>query len=353
MGAASCLTFGLPKLNLRPDIFDTGPAQHRKTEFARFESCTASSSHQANTSVAKFSCTECEDTYMEGEAGTATTSISWRRHPDVDDRKPVVRTVPYAEFVLEHPDLDPTTLNADFFPDAVPYTEGSRDRVFYWRPALRDSSPPATDWSFVYASTHDLVDRSETAVGIRGLTTKLATGVAIVVDGTAGGDASVAHVRDYETPNLRIVDVTTDSIRLAMDGDDVEVTAGGRRRIELSPRTVELIGEVGSEKITPELSVRYPGCREIHHPASNASDRLFPSFDLDLTSLSNPLVVPVRNGELDHVVLATDLDVSLEERPYPERVLWQAFAYTAFDPRRESVPDIGRTDDDHLVVTAR
>jgi hypothetical protein len=290
---------------------------------------------------------------MEGEAGTATTSICWRRHPEVDDRKPVVRTIPYAEFVLEHPDLDPTTLNAEFFPDAVPYAERSRDRVFYWRPALRDSSPPAIDWSFVYATTHDLVGRSKTAVGIRGLTTELATGVAIVVDGTAGGDASMAHVRDYETPNLRIIDATPDSIRLAVDGDDVEVAAGGRRRIELSPRIVEVIDEDEPEEIAPELSVRYPGRREIHHPAPNASDRLFPSFDLDLTSLSNPLAVPIRNGELDHVALATDLGVSLEERPYPERVLWQAFAYTAFDPRRESVPNIGRTDDDHLVVTTR
>jgi len=290
---------------------------------------------------------------MKGEAGTATTSISWRRHPEVDDRNPVVRTVPYAEFVLEHPDLDPTTLNAEFFPDAVPYTESSRDRVFYWRPALRDSTPPATDWSFAYATTHDLVGRSETAVGIRGLTTELATGVAIVVDGTAGGDASMAHVRDYETPNLRIVGVTPDSIRLAVGGDDVEVAAGGRQWIELSPHTVEVIDEDEPEEITPELSIRYPGRREIHHPAPNASDRLFPSFDFDLTSLSNPLAVPVQNGELDHVALATDLGVSLEERPYPERVLWQAFAYTTFDPRRESVPNIGRTDDDHLVVTAR
>ncbi|MFC6766199.1 hypothetical protein [Natrinema soli] len=290
---------------------------------------------------------------MEGEAGTATTSISWRRHPDVDDRKPVVRTVPYAEFVLEHPDLEPTTLNAEFFPDAVPYAESSRDRVFYWRPALRDSSPLATDWSFAYATTHDLVGRSEISVEIRGLTTELATGVAIVVDGTAGGDASMVHVRDYETPTPRIVDVTPDSLRLAVNGNDVEVAAGGRQRIELSPRTVEVIDEDELEEITPELSVRYPGSREIHHPAPNASDRLFPSFDLDLTSLSNPLAVPIRNGELDHIALATDLGVSLEERAYPERVLWQAFAYTAFDPRRESVPDIGRTDDDHLVVTAR
>ncbi|WP_226042938.1 hypothetical protein [Natrinema sp. DC36] len=163
----------------------------------------------------------------------------------------------------------------------------------------------------------------------------------------------MAHVQDYETPNLRIVDVTPDSIRLAVDGDDFEVAAGGRRRIELSPRAVELIGEDEPEEITPELSVRYPGRREIHHPASNASDRLFPSFDLDLTSLANPLAVPLQNGELDHVALATDLGISLEERPCPERVLWQAFAYTAFDPRRKSVPDIGRTYDDHLVVTAR
>lgn len=302
--------------------------------------------------MAKFSCTECEAAYMKGEAGTSTTSISWRRHPDVDDRKPVVRTVPYAEFVLEHPDLDPTTLNTEFFPDAVPYTDGSRERVFYWRSALRDSSPPATDWSFVYATTHDLVGCSETAVGIRGLTTELATGVAIVVDGTAGGDASMAHVRDYETPTPRIVDVTPDSLRLAVNGNDVEVAAGGRQRIELSPHIVERISDDEPEEITPELSVRYPGRREIHHPVSNASDRLFPSFDLDLASLSNPLAVPLQNGELDHAALATDLGVSLEERPYPERVLWQAFAYTAFDPRRESVPDIGRTDD-HLVVTPR
>lgn len=106
----------------------------------------------------------------------------------------------------------------------------------------------------------------------------------------------------------------------------------------------------GATTVTPELVVRYPGSRELHHPAPGADYRLFPSFGLELDDLPDPVPVPTTAGELDDAALATALGVDLSERPYPERVLWQAFAYTAFDPHSETTPELAQLEDGHLVV---
>lgn len=66
---------------------------------------------------------------------------------------------------------------------------------------------------------------------------------------------------------------------------------------------------------------------------------------------SFPLAVPTANGELDHEALAASLGVDLSARPYPERVLWQAFAYTAFDPHADSVPELWQFPTGHLALS--
>jgi hypothetical protein len=119
----------------------------------------------------------------------------------------------------------------------------------------------------------------------------------------------------------------------------------------LSNRDLEPIDtDDGPTTVTPELVVRYPGRQELHHPAPGADYRLFPSFGLDLAELPNPLPVPTTAGELDHEALGQSLGVDLSNRPYPERVLWQALAYTAFDPHGERGATLTKPDDEHIVL---
>jgi len=76
----------------------------------------------------------------------------------------------------------------------------------------------------------------------------------------------------------------------------------------------------------------------VYHPAPGGNYHLFPSFGFDVDEIPNPLDVPTAWDELDHETLAETLDLDITSRPYPERVLWQAFAFTAFEPNaRQSV----------------
>jgi len=262
-------------------------------------------------------------------AGDGAEVVEWRRRPATAVPTPLVRSLPYLELKLEHPGLEPTGRADRFFPDAVPYELGGTARVFYWRSALPADADP-DDWTLAAASTHGL----RGADGLPAEPPPLVDGgdaTTVVVDGTVGGDATTARLRPYAVPAVTITDVSPAAAELAVDGDRHDVSAGERRRVRLPERRVE---PVGGEPTTaaPELAVRYPGRRELHHPAPGGDVRLFPSFGLELDAVPSPLSVPTAAGELDDAALAGTLGVDLSARPYPERALWQAFAHTAFDP---------------------
>jgi hypothetical protein len=279
------------------------------------------------------------------------TAVEWRRGAADAVTPPIVRQVPYLELKLEHPGLEPTAYGDQFFPDAVPYELYGRKLVFYWRPALSASSTPSDDWQVACATTRNLAGVGSLPWTEPALTTRGATGVTVVVDGTVGGDATTAHLRSYSPPSISLDDVSETRVALSVDGHSDTVSVGERQRIPLDEQTVEPVGADGEPTaVTPELAVRYPGRREIHHPARGTTSRVFPSFGLDLDDVPNPLPVPTSGGELDDEALATALGVDLSTRPYPERVLWQAFAYVAFDPHAETVSAIAQLKTEHIVL---
>lgn len=140
-------------------------------------------------------------------------------------------------------------------------------------------------------------------------------------------------------------------MELSVAGSEYSIVTGKRRRIRLSEQRVEPAGrDEGRTTATPELVVRYPGRRELHHPAPGAAYRLFPSFGLDLDAVPNPVSVPTAAGELNDVALADELGVDLSRRPYPERVLWRAFAFTTFDPHGDTPRELTQLETGHIVL---
>lgn len=278
-----------------------------------------------------------------------SAAISWRQFPFEQVADPIVRQVPYLELKLEHAALEPTAYSDQFYPDAIPYEIEGNSRVFYWQPALEPSTPDSADWQLACATTHGLAGIETLPTPSPALTTDGATGTVVVVSGTVAGDATMAHLSSYSVPDIQIERVSESTAELAANGTTYAVPSGERRRIELEQQRVEVHGESErSETVTPVLAVRYPGLRDVHHPAPGATYRLFPSFGLDIDELPNPLPVPTTADELDDEKLAKTLGVS--ERPYAEHVLWQAFAYTAFDPHTDEVPEITQGPQGHIVL---
>ena len=269
---------------------------------------------------------------------------------DADEvEPPLVRRLPYLEVKLEHPGLEPTSYGEGFFPDAVPYALAGSERVFYWRSAIHPAAT-AGSWELVCATTGDLGGVASLPAELPPLVEADPEGTTVVVDGTVGGDATTARVRSYPTPTVRLVSATDETVRLSADGTEFAVEAGQRRRLTLPERSVEVVGEASTRRmVAPTLALRYPGRRELHHPAPGVSYHLFPSFGLDLEDVPRPLSVPTAAGELDHDALAARLGVDLSSRPYPERVLWQALAYEAFDPHADAVPTLVQLRTGHLV----
>ncbi|WP_436931411.1 hypothetical protein [Halosimplex halobium] len=286
-----------------------------------------------------------EATPAEGDRAT----VEWRRVSLDGVPSPVVRRVPHLELKLEHPDLKPTGRANRFFPDAVPYELDGRSRVFYWRPAL-SASGPLDDWAVACATTHSLAAFDSLPAGVPPLVSPDGDATMVVVDGAVGGDATTARVRSYDPPELRVDAVAESVVELTVAGEVREVPAGERRRFGLAEQRVEPAGDDGETTVAPELVVRYPGRRELYHPEPGTDSRVFPSFGLDLDDLSNPLPVPTAAGELDDAALATAVGVDLSERPYPERALWQAFAYTAFDPHADAAPTLGQLPEGLMVL---
>lgn len=276
--------------------------------------------------------------------------VRWRPCPTDELEAPIVRAVPYVELRLEHLGLEPTGGIDRFFPDAVPYACGDEARVFFWRPTLADPNPEPADWVAACATPFGLYGLDSVPAPAPPLAEEGGAGVTVVVEGTFAGEASLARLRSYRPPTVRIEDASADALVLSADGSRHALASGTRRRIELPSRDAVNVESGKSLPVSPEVVVRYPGGRQLYHPAVGTTDRLFPSFGLDLDRVPNPLAVPTHNGELDHGTLADELGVDAASRPYAERVLWQAFAYSAFDPHRESPPEVGQCPDGHLVL---
>ncbi|WP_226023857.1 hypothetical protein [Halomicrobium salinisoli] len=286
-----------------------------------------------------------------GSADGAATTVEWRRLSPDAVASPVVRRLPYLEVKLEHPGLEPTARGGRFVPDAVPYELDGTPRVFYWRSALTPSSGEPSAWELTCASTHELVGVAALPSDGPALVTGAGDVTTLIVEGTVAGDATTCRVRSYDAPAVAVTDRSESGIELTVAGTDYELSAGERRRIALPEQRVEpLDGDRDPTTVAPELAVRYPGRRELHHPARGGGYRLFPSFGADLDEVANPLAVPTAAGELDHAALAADLGIDLSRRPYPERVLWQAFAYAAFDPHADGTPAVTQLESGHLVV---
>lgn len=281
----------------------------------------------------------------------AGTEVAWERSTPDEHPDPLVTRTPYAELKLEHSGLEPTGFGESFFPDAVPYSVDGVHRVFYWRHALRGPSVDLSTWTGVCATTNALSIISAAGAADLALVTPAEDGTDIVIDGTVAGDSTTARVRGYETPDVVVRQISDSRLDLVVDGVSHVLRSDTRRRISVPEQTVDPVGD-GDHLTTigPELVVRLPGERTVHHPAPNGAYRLFPSFGLDLEEIPNPLKVPTTNGELDDDTLARSLGVDLAVRPYPERVLWQAFAYTAFDPHAEAAHRLLQFASGHLAV---
>ncbi|MFT4920914.1 MAG: hypothetical protein ACI8XM_000105 [Haloarculaceae archaeon] len=288
---------------------------------------------------------------MGGTTDDSSRTVEWRQISPAGIASPIYQRVPYLELKLEHPGLEPNGHGDRFFPDAVPYEFDDGQRVFYWRPALAPSTDDPSRWKLACATTHELAGADAFPADGPSLFTEGASGTTIIVGGTVAGDATTSRVASYPSPELTVDGRSDTGIELTVNGTEYSVSVGERRRIRLEERRVHPVDRgSGATTVTPELVVRYPGPRELHHPARGATYRLFPSFDLGLDEIPNPLPIPTTADELDEAALATQLGVDLSRRPYPERVLWQAFAYTAFDPHRDAVPKLTRLGTDHIVL---
>lgn len=290
---------------------------------------------------------------MDGVSPDAdgSTNSSWREVPPEAVASPVIRNLPYLELKLEHPDLEPVGYGDRFFPDAVPYEYDGISRVWYWRPALAPSSDDPSTWELVCATTHELSGIDALPASVPSLVTQGTNGTTVVVDGIVGGDVTTSYVQSYTVPDVWVVRRTKTTIGLTVARNEYTINTGERRRIQLSDQRVKPVEQAGGPTtVTPELVIRYPGRRELHHPAEGTGYRLFPSFGLDLGTVPNPVPVPTAAGELDDAALAVELDVDLSNRPYPERVLWQAFAFTTFDPHDDTPPELTQLETGHIVL---
>lgn len=280
-----------------------------------------------------------------------STNVEWVRSTPRERPEPIVTRTPYAELKLEHPTLEPTGFGESFFPDAVPYGLDGVHRVLYWRHALRGPTVAPSTWAGVCATTNALSVVRASGASDLALVAPTDDGTALVVDGTVAGDSTTARVRDYDVPDVTVQQLSASGLELVADGVSHAVRPDTRRRVSLPERSVEPVGDGGDRTtVVPELVVRVPGERTVHHPAPDGAYRLFPSFGLGLDEVPNPLAVPTANGELDDEALALSLGVDLSARPYPERVLWRAFAYTAFDPHDDTTPRLLQFDSGHLAV---
>jgi hypothetical protein len=270
--------------------------------------------------------------------------VDWQRAAAEDRRVPVRRAVPYVEAVLEFRDLEPTRYGGAFFPDAVPYSLCGEDRVFYWQPVLDATTPPSGDWAALCATPYRVQPTTTPGPVDPRLTSD--DGQTVLVEGTVGGDATEVDLADPVAHAVTIERIDDDAAVVSASDDHHRIQRGQRAEVWLDATTVRLAD--GTETATtPVLTVRYPGVRAFYHPAIDATYRLFPSFGLDLAEV--PRSVDVSTGpNVDPEAVAEALGLNLSERPYPERVLWQAFVHTAFVG--DGPPTLGQFDDGLFAV---
>jgi len=274
---------------------------------------------------------------MSPPAGPSTTDIAWERGVE-PPAPPLVEPVAYLELTLEHPGLSATGVCGDFFPVAVPYRLGDEHRVFFWRPYLADGADRRRAWEGACATTHALHPVLDDEPTVPQLWRRTERTTEVVVDGTVAGDSLTATLRDYRAPKVTVERLDEDAVALDVDGEAVVVPSGTRTAVGLATRRVTPVGDDAPTAVEPRLVVRYPGRRMVYHPAPGEGYACFPDFGLEFEALPNPVAVPTRDDELDDDALATALGVDLDARPYPERVLWQAFAHWAFDPHGGTTP---------------
>lgn len=283
---------------------------------------------------------------------------AWRRRPASDLPPPIDERAPYVEAALDHAGLTATRLSGSFWPAVLPYSLDGDQRVVYWRDDLADADLPTVRAG--WCATPDALHVARYGDAIRlDLAPVVDGGRAVAVDATVAGETTTALVAGYRPPRLALAELTPHAAEFAVDGDRVVVPAGETRTLELATRTVNLLeapGESGGRdgqehreggdstpgvgdavEVTPTLRVRYPGHRRVVHPAPGVDYLVFPSFGVDLAD-SGRVPVDPDAADLDVEAVATVLGVDLDARPYAERVLWEAFAYAAFDPGREAWP---------------
>lgn len=283
--------------------------------------------------------------------GGSREPVEWRQLSPGELPSPIARRLPYLELKLEHPELEPSGLGDRVFPDAVPYELDGTRRVFYWRPSVAAPTEAPSNWELACATTHELRGISSFPGDAPRLVTRGDGRTVLAVDGTIGGETTTTVVSTYSVPDVSVEGCSDSAVELTIDGAEYRIAVGERRQIALEERHVELVTEDdGPTSVTPEIGVRFPGRRELHHPAPGATYRLFPSFGIDVDQLPNPLPIPTAAGELDDTALAEELGVDLSRRPYPERVLWQAFAHTAFGRHTGVEPELTQSPTGHIVV---
>lgn len=135
----------------------------------------------------------------EVDAGADSEVVRWRRVASATVSPPIVRRLPYLEVKLEHSGIEPTGRGERFFPDAVPYALDGASRVFYWRP-VSPSTNGSGQWELACGTTHELIGFDALPAEVPPLVTHGANGVALVVDGTVGGETTTVLVDSDEAP---------------------------------------------------------------------------------------------------------------------------------------------------------
>jgi|GEM_PF-773679 len=301
--------------------------------------------------------------------GARESTGHWTHVPASTVTTPIVVESPYVELALEHPDLPATRMGGAFWPAAVPYEFDGEHRVFYWRDELDAGTPEPTADAVLadargWVATPDTLipgqKRGQEFVGLAADTD--AGGHEVVVDATIAGDSTSTHVDGYQPPRIVIREQTADSVTVAGNGHITRVSAGNSEQIELPAQTVTLLDsptnpasevnhDVGDRvETTPVLCARHPGTRRLYHPAPGSDYLLFPSFGIDLPTDSGRVPGDPDSVERDLDAIADSLGAALSGRPYPERVVWEAFVYAAFDPDRAGAVELTQFENGLLAV---
>jgi len=280
---------------------------------------------------------------MSDEPSTRSPeAVRWERAPAGSFRDPITVEVPYLELTLEHPGLEPTELGESFFPTRFPTfsmasngcsTGGTRSpRSIRARPIGVASARRRTNWRRSHRGR--LTRRRSTA-----RTESVRRGGRRDRRGATRRQRVCALLRTASRYGRR-------HHRGGCHGRDggrqLRIPVGDRASISLPERQVTLEEQTNRRRRSRRgCPFGIPASKRSITPIRLPEYRLFPSFDLDLDA-GRPVTIPTSHDELEPIALADTLDVDLVSRPYPERVLWQAFAFEVFDPHRDGCPRLAQ-----------